>query len=56
MAVQVANLLEALAAYSTGVGTFVHMRGRDVRLQIRFSYEGGFADIALERPYVSVDR
>lgn len=56
VAVQMADLLEALAANGAGVRAFIHVRGRDVCLQIRFPDECGLANIALERPYVRVDR
>lgn len=56
VAVQMANLLEALAADSASVRTFVHVRGQDVRLQICLSDKRGFTHVAFERSYVSVDR
>lgn len=56
MAVQMTDLLEALAADGAGIRTLVHVRGRDVRLQIRLPDERRLTHIALERPYVRMDR
>lgn len=56
VAVQVADLLESLAANCADVRAFVHVRGRDVRLQVRLPDERGLAHVALERSYIRVNR
>lgn len=56
MAVQVAGLLEALAADAAGIGPLVHVGRGYVDLQVGLAHEGRLADVALEGPKVRVDR
>lgn len=55
VAVQVANLFESFATNRANVRPLVHMSRGDVRLQIRFPHERGFAHVALERSHVRVN-